>query len=92
MSKRKRINVSITPELYEELKPLMRKAGFTNLCQLTVASLNVMIKTYKHNKAKVKHEDIANDDDIENMFREYSNHDRQPDGTVPVRHPKRELR
>jgi hypothetical protein len=64
----------------------MRRAGFNNLCQLTLAALNVMADGYKRSKAKAMTADEANTADINEMFADYSDHERQPDGTVPVRH------
>ena len=82
---RKRINLSVDNELYNKLKHISLRFGFHNTCELSTSMLRLLCKYIETNEQ----EGISNRNEIEEMFRKYSDWENKPVGIVPVkRHNK----
>ena len=68
------------------------KHGFKNSCELVVAFLHILLDRLE--VAERRAYDIPEDDGeyIESMFDELGHVERTPDGKVPVRHNRRNIR
>lgn len=86
MSDRKRINVSVDPETYEDLTEIKKSYGFANLCEVLVAFAHILVDRRRKNDKR--RYDLPEDDGqyIDNMFDDLGHCQRTPDGTVPVGH------
>jgi hypothetical protein len=90
MANRRRINISIDELLYDRLTRIKKTYGFKNVCELSIAALNILaghIEKAEQGKGAA----IGYDDEheaIEEMFSELANWERKPDGTVPKRDHK----
>lgn len=80
------------PASYERLRAIQRAYGFNNLCELLTAMAHILID--RAEPAGKRRYDMPEDDGdyIDAMFDELSNVHRQPDGTVPVRHNRKNIR
>jgi predicted nucleic acid-binding protein len=94
MSRRKRINASVSPEEYEELRQVMKMAKLRNMAQLSLGAMRLLLMYIKRIKARqlAQGKDADDIEVIARMFRDFGDHERQPDGTVPVRHPRRTIK
>lgn len=92
MGDRKRVNISIDAHTYEKLQNLKREYGFGNLCELVVALVHILLD--RTEGICRKEYDLPDDDAryIDDMFNELGHVERQPDGTVPVRRHRKELK
>ncbi len=90
MSDRKRINISVSPQTYAMLTDMQRQNGFSSLCEMIVAMVNVVAS--RMGKADVV-DDIPEDDSayIDQMFNEFANTYKLPDGNPPKRHPRKSI-
>lgn len=87
MSNRKRVNISVDPETYAKLQQLKQAYGFSNVCELVVAFVHILLDRME--VAEQRKYDLPDDDDgkyIDQMFDDLGHVERTPDGTVPVRH------
>ena len=86
MSDRRRVNISVDPETYEKLHRLKQAYGFSNVCELVVALVHILLDRME--VAERRKYDLPDDDGqyIDEMFDELGHTYRTPDGTVPVRH------
>ena len=92
MGKRKRINVSVDEALYQKLTRIKEAYGFTNICELNVALLNIVaqyIDAAEQRSGRLRPPDA---DDIPEMFNDLGGWERTPDGVAPVRHAKKTVR
>lgn len=89
MSNRKRVNISVNPETYCKLQQLKHVYGFSNVCELVVALVHILLDRME--AADKRKYDLPEDDGeyIDQMFDDLANTERQPDGTVPARHHTR---
>lgn len=91
MSNRKRVNISIDPNTYEKLLRIKQEHGFSNVCELVVAFVNILLDRLA--KAGERKYDLPEDDGayIDEMFYELGHVERTPNGEVPVgRHVKKQ--
>lgn len=79
------ITVRVDNSLRENMDTVRRYYGFASLSDVVRASLNVAMRRC----VAQKHAPEAIAAEIETMFNEFTNAERQPDGTVPVRHNNR---
>lgn len=87
MSVRKRVNISITPELYKRLKEICRNYGFKNPCNFTVTLLNMAIRRMESGS-----DDNKEDEEIQDLFSGFSQWERTPDKQTPLKkHRQRTL-
>lgn len=86
MSNRKRVNISVDPETYAKLQQLKQAYGFSNVCELVVAFVHILLDRME--VAEQRKYDLPDDDGkyIDQMFDDLGHAERTPDGTVPVRH------
>lgn len=91
MKERKRINISLDPATYEQLRKIQKRHGFKNMCELVVAFVNILIDRVED--ADHRRYDIPDGDGeyIDNMFEDLGHVIRTPDGTVPVTHKSKKL-
>lgn len=90
MSGRKRVNISIDPKTYERLQGIRQEHGFSNVCELVVAFVHILLDRME--AAGKRKYDLPEDDGayIDEMFDELGHVQRTPNGDAPVRrHPKR---
>lgn len=89
MSNRRRVNISVDPATYAKLNQLKQAYGFSNVCELVVALVHILLDRMED--AERRKYDLPEDDGayIDEMFDELGHVYRTPDGTVPVRHPFR---
>lgn len=89
MGVRKRVNISIDPQTYERLQVMTQTYGFSNICELVVALIHLLLDRVE--VAENRRYDLPEDDGqyIDEMFEELAHSYRTPDGTVPVRHNNR---
>lgn len=79
------ISIRVDHSLRTEIDAVRRHYGFASLSDVVRASLNV---TLRRNVAQ-GHTPVEIASEIETMFNDFTNSQRQPDGTVPVRHNNR---
>ena len=86
MSNRKRVNISVDPETYEKLQQLKQAYGFSNVCELVVAFVHILLDRMEVVERRMY--DLPDDDRkyIDQMVDDLGHVERTPDGTVPVRH------
>lgn len=87
---RKRVNISIDPKTYEKLQRLKEAYGFSNVCELVVAFVNILLDRME--VADKRRYDLPDDDGryIDAMFDDLGHVQRTPNGDAPVRrHTKR---
>lgn len=86
MSDRKRVNISIDPETYAVLSRMKEIYGFSNLCELIVSLVHILVD--RRRDKEQRRYDLPDDDGayIDAMFGEFAEHETTPDGSVPVRH------
>lgn len=89
---RKRVNISVDPEIYEKLKQVERTYGFNNACELIVAFVHILLDRMEI--AERRKYDLPEDDGryIDGMFDQLSHVQRTPDGDVPVRHHNKQMK
>ena len=88
---RKRINISVDEQTYEELQRIRRSYGFKNLCEFSVAMLHVVAQYIQAAEARRGTREDVDAVSIMNMFNEMGAWERTPDGIVPVRHHHKEI-
>lgn len=86
MKTRRRINVSVDPDTYDGLQKLTKAYKFKNACELLVSFAHILLDRME--KANRRRYDLPDDDGryIDDMFNDLSNSQREPTGSVPVRH------
>lgn len=86
MSSRKRVNISVDPQTYDKLQQLKQAHGFSNVCELVVAFVHILLDRME--VADQRRYDLPDDDGryIDQMFDDLGHVEKTPDGTVPVRH------
>ena len=87
---RRRINLSVSEDMYTQLLRVQEDYGFKNVCEVAVTLLALFLKRVR----KVEEDDPLPEDDeatIREMFEEYGNWEPQPQpGHAPqVRRPRR---
>ena len=87
---RRRINLSVTEDMYSQLLKVQEEFGFKNVCEVAVTLLSLFLKRVR----KVEETDPLPEDDeqtIREMFEEYGTWEPQPEsGHAPqVRRPRR---
>ena len=90
MRSRKRVNISVDPLVYEQLQALKKAYGFSNVCELVVALVHILLDRME--QADARRYDLPDDDGkyIDGMFEDLGHVQRTPNGEVPVRrHNKR---
>lgn len=90
MSGRKRVNISIDPQTYERLQGIKQGYGFSNVCELVVAFVHILLDRME--AAGKRKYDLPEDDGayIDEMFDDLGHVQRTPNGDAPVRrHTKR---
>lgn len=87
---RHRINVSISPAFYEELKRICKVYGFVNMCEICTALLSLFVDRVKNAERNRGKKVESNEDMIKNMFAEFENWEPtpQPDIIYRTRHRK----
>lgn len=81
---RKRINLSVSRELYVKLQHARSRGGFRNICELTTVLLNVFCDKMEDNEHRIEPEEDDNEE-IRKMFEEFEYSEPFPDD-VYVRH------
>ena len=85
MSSRKRVNISVDPQTYDKLQQLKQAHGFSNVCELVVAFVHILLDRME--VADQRRYDLPDDGRyIDQMFDDLGHVEKTPDGTVPVRH------
>lgn len=90
MSNRKRVNISIDPQTYERLQSIKQVHGFSNVCELVVAFVHILLDRME--RVDKRKYDLPDDDGryIDEMFDDLGHVQRTPNGDAPVcRHTKR---
>ena len=92
MSERKRVNISVDPKTYNRLQLIRQTYGFRNTCELVVAVVHILLDRMESEEQR--RYDLPDEDGvyIDTMFDELGHVQRTPDGTVPVRHPHKQLK
>ena len=92
MSSRKRVNISVDIRTYNRLQTLKGQYGYKSACKLVVAFLHILIARLED--ADSRKDDLPEDDRayIDSMLEELGHVQHTPDGTVPVRHNRRNIR
>lgn len=92
MSSRKRVNISIDPQTYEKLQSIKQAHGFSNVCELVVSFVNILLDRME--VAGKRKYDLPEEDGqyIDEMFDELGHVERTPNGDVPVRHHHKKLK
>lgn len=91
MSNRKRVNISVDPGTYDKLQLLKQQYGYKNTCELVVAFVHILLdrlEAPRHRKYDLPEDDGAY---IQDMFEDLGHVHRTPDGTVPVRHNRKNI-
>lgn len=83
------VRISVDRETYGMLESLKRAGGFRSVREMVTAAARVMSDRMR--EAAGREYDIPEDDGLylDRMFAALSSAEAQPDGTVPVRHPRR---
>ncbi len=93
--KRRRINISVDDPLYKKLQRIKERYRFKNVCEFTVAWLNILAAHIEETERLKRHKEqtpASDYDDIEEMFNELSYWEKTPDGIAPKRgHNKNEI-
>ncbi len=91
MSNRKRVNISVNPEIYDKLQKLKAAYGFNNTCELVVAFVHILLDRME--VADKRKYDLSEDDGdyIDAMFDDLGHVERTPNGIVPVRRHTKKL-
>lgn len=78
--------MSVDPDTYDGLQKLTKAYKFKNTCELLVSFAHILLDRME--KANRRKYDLPDDDGryIDNMFNDLSNSQREPTGSVPVRH------
>lgn len=86
MSKRRRVNISVDPDTYDKLQKLKKDYGFSNVCELVVAFVNILLDRLEG--PGTRKYDLPEDDGayIDQMFDDLGHTERTPDGNPPKRH------
>lgn len=92
--KRKRLNLSVPPNLSARIESIATRYGFVSTCELAVTLLNVFADHVERAEVLAEIRDEQEDDEsyIQRIFSEMSESIRVPDGTVPIVHPKRSIK
>lgn len=91
MSNRKRVNISIDPDTYNKLLRIKQEHGFSNVCELVVAFVNILLDRIE--KAGQRKYDLPEDDGqyIDAMFDDLGHSQRTPNGDASVRRHTKKL-
>ena len=83
MSDRKRVNISIDPNTYEKLLRIKQERGFSNVCELVVAAVHILLD--RTEAAGRRRYDLPEDDGayIDEMFEDLGNYEKTPANTNP---------
>lgn len=89
MKNRKRINVSVDEAQYRKLQTLQKAYGFSNVCELTRALLNILTQYTDAAERRRQRTRVSVEDDIMEMFNDLGDWEATP-GNVqpPARHRK----
>lgn len=89
---RHRINVSISPAFYEELKRICRVYGFTNMCEICTGLLSLFIDRVKNAESNRGRKVESNEALIKQMFAEFENWEPTPQPDIIYkRHHRRNV-
>lgn len=92
MSKRKRINLTVSPEVYARLQAIREMHGFKNACELVAAFVHILLDRLE--PPDRQQYDLPEDDGeyISGMFDELGHIQPTPDGNPPKRHNRPKTR
>ena len=79
---RKRINISISPQHYDELQRICTAYGFINLCEICTALLSTFIQRVNMAEGKRGKKKETNEQIIQNMFAEFENWQPVPNPSI----------
>ena len=83
---RQRINISISPQCYQELEQIRKRYRFTNMCEICTALLGVFINKVKTAEAeKLDNKSETDEQTIQRMFNEFANWEPRPNPDVLYR-------
>lgn len=89
---RHRINVSISPAFYEELKRICKVYGFTNMCEICTGLLSLFIDRVKNAENNRGRKVESNEVLIKQMFAEFENWEPTPQPDIIYkRHHRRNV-
>ena len=83
---RHRINVSISPVFYEELKRICKVYGFVNMCEICTALLTLFVDRVKNAESNRGKKVESNEAMIKKMFAEFENWEPTPQPDIIYRH------
>ena len=83
---RKRINISVDEETYEELQGIRKRYGFKNLCEISVAMLHLLSRYIHAAEHRCSRHEESTDETITNMFNEMGQWETTPDDVTPYVH------
>lgn len=86
---RHRINVSITPQCYQELQQICKDYRFANLCEICTALISVFISRVKIAESQYGNKSENNEEIIKQMFAEFENYEPTPQPDIMYRRPRR---
>ena len=89
-----RLNLSVPPALGKRIEAIAHRYGFTSSCEMTVTLLSVFAAHVDRAEAEAtrRQEEETDQQFLARTFEEFATTIRQPDGTVPVIHPHRDIR
>ena len=89
-----RLNLSVPPALGKRIEAIAHRYGFTSSCEMTVTLLTVFAAHVERaeEEAARRQEEETDEAYISRTFEAFTNAIPQPDGTVPVIHPRRDIR
>jgi len=84
MSKRRRVNISVDPDTYDKLQKLKKDYGFSNVCELVVAFVNILLDRLEG--PGTRKYDIPKDDGqyIDSMFSDLAGAEAESDNSAVV--------
>lgn len=85
MSNRRRVNISVDPHTYDQLRKLSQQHGFRNVCEIVTAFVHILLDRMAPKEQQ--RFDLPDDDDkyITEMFDDLGHVYRTPCGEVPRR-------
>jgi len=92
MSNRKRVNISIDPKTYEKLQGIKQAYGFSNVCELVVAFVNILLDRMEVEEKRKYDLPDGDGKHIDEMFDDLGHVQCTPNGDVPVRHRTKRLK
>ena len=93
MSKRRRINLSLREEAYNDLQKIVRDYHFKNACEVVTTLIGLFLEMKKHPPKRVRKGEPVDEDAqyIQDMFNDFETWEPQPEaGHAPViKRPRR---